>query len=85
MPERPINAASASAALNKWLKDNGLVGEGQTIHSFRHAMRDRLRDAGATEEVADAIGGWARQSIGRKYGEGHSLDVLQKHLLEVVL
>lgn len=59
-PDTPVNAASASAALNKWLKDNKLVGEGQTIHSFRHSMRDRLRDAGAPRDVADAIGGWAR-------------------------
>ena len=34
-------ANSASAALNKWLKQ--LVPDGCTMHSFRHSMRDRLR------------------------------------------
>jgi integrase len=56
-PNTPVNAALASAALNKWLKDNELAGEGQTIHSFRHAMRDRLRDVEAPIDVADVIGG----------------------------
>jgi integrase len=84
-PDTPVDAGSASAALNKWLKDNDLVGDGQTIHSFRHAMRDRLRDVEAPIDVADAIGGWARQSVGDGYGRGHGLDVLQKHMLRVVL
>ena len=34
-------ANSASAALNKWLKQH--VPVGCTMHSFRHSMRDRLR------------------------------------------
>lgn len=79
-PGAPVNSGSASAALNKWLKDNKLVREGQTVHSFRHAMRDRLRDVGAPLDVADAIGGWARQSVGDGYGRGYSLDVLQSKL-----
>lgn len=84
-PDTPVNVASASAALNKWLKDNKLVGEGQTIHSFRHAMRDRLRDVGAPIDVADAIGGWARQSVGDCYERGHSLEVLLAHIRKVGL
>lgn len=80
-----VNAASASAALNKWLRDNKLVGEGQTIHSFRHTMRDRLRNAEAPVDIADAIGGWARRSVGEGYGKGHRLEVLQKHMKKVVL
>ena len=35
------NANSASAALNKWLKQS--IGDGYVMHSFRHSMRDRLR------------------------------------------
>ena len=34
------NANSASAALNKWVKQH--APEGCTMHSFRHSMRDRL-------------------------------------------
>lgn len=81
----PVNAASASAALNKWLKENKLAEQGQTIHSLRHAMRDRLRNVGAPVDVADAIGGWARKSVGDGYGDGHDLEVLLKHLSKVCL
>ncbi|SEU04824.1 Phage integrase family protein [Paracoccus homiensis] len=79
-PDSPVNAASASAALNKWLKDNKLVREGQTIHSFRHTMRDRLRHVEAPKEVADAIGGWARQSVGDGYGDGYELAKLKEYM-----
>ena len=41
-----FNPNSASAALNKWLKENGLAKAGQGLHSFRHTLVDRLRDAG---------------------------------------
>jgi len=84
-PNTPVNAASASAALNKWLKENDLVGEGQTIHSFRHAMRDRLRAVGAPTDIADAIGGWARQSVGDGYGRGHDLTALRQYMLRITL
>ena len=39
--EKKTNANSASAALNKWLRNR--LGEGNVIHGFRHSMRDRLR------------------------------------------
>ena len=39
--EKMTNSNSASAALNKWLRNR--LGEGNAIHGFRHSMRDRLR------------------------------------------
>lgn len=44
-----FNASTASAALNKWLKENGLAKAGQGLHSFRHTLVDRLRDAGVPQ------------------------------------
>ena len=35
------NANSASAALNKWLKEK--LSDDYVIHGFRHSFRDRLR------------------------------------------
>ncbi len=84
-PNGPVKAGSASAALNKWLKENKLVRKGQTLHSLRHAMRDRLRNADAPMEVADAVGGWARKSVGDGYSEGHELKKLKEHLDKVCL
>ena len=68
------NANSASAALNKWLKD--YVPEGCSLHSFRHSFRDRLRSVGCPEEIADALGGWSKKSIGQGYGIGYDVDTL---------
>ena len=70
------NANSASAALNKWLKTK--IGQGYTIHSFRHSMRDRLRAVECPSDIIDQIGGWLTQGMGASYGEGYSVGVLQK-------
>ena len=72
------NANSASAALNKWLKN--YVDEGVVIHSFRHSMRDRLRAVECPSDIVDQIGGWSRSSVGESYGSGYPLDVLHKWL-----
>jgi len=68
-----IKSNSASAALGKWLKPR--VPEGCTVHSFRHSIRDRLREVLCPVDVADAIGGWARDGVGEGYGDGFSLRV----------
>ena len=65
------NANSASSALNKWMKES--IGNGYVLHSFRHSMRDRLRNVECPSEIIDQIGGWTRESIGEGYGDGHSL------------
>ena len=70
------SANSASAALNKWLK--GTIGGGYTMHSFRHSMRDRLRAVECPADIIDQIGGWLTQGIGASYGEGYSVETLQK-------
>ena len=49
------NGNSASAAINKWLKPR--VPEGCVIHSFRHSMRDRLREVQCPADMIDQIGG----------------------------
>ena len=61
---------SASATLNKWLKSR--VSNG-VVHSFRHSMRDRLRNADINPELIDELCGWSQQSVGQRYGNGYSL------------
>ena len=58
---------SASAALNKWLKQ--VAGSEYVIHSFRHSMRDRLRAVSCPSDMIDQIGGWSSGKIGEGYGE----------------
>jgi integrase len=72
------NANSASAALNKWMKQ--YVEDGCVIHSFRHSMRDRLRAVECPSDIIDQIGGWSCSSVGQNYGIGYKLPVLHKWL-----
>ena len=72
------NANSASAALNKWLKN--YVDEGCVIHSFRHSMRDRLRAVECPSDIVDQAGGWGKNSVGEQYGSGYPLSVLHRWL-----
>jgi integrase len=80
--DRDIKADHASATINAWLKRR--LGTEKTSHSFRHSMRDRLRDVKAPEEIQNDIGGWGGKTIGQGYGEGNSLQIKQEYLLKVV-
>ena len=75
------NANSASAALNKWLKPR--VPQGCVIHSFRHSLRDRLREVECPADVIDAIGGWVTEGVGHGYGKGHTLHIKSKWMKRI--
>lgn len=75
------NANSASAALNKWLKEQ--TGGNYTMHGFRHAMRDRLRAVECPADVVDQVGGWQSEGVGQSYGTGYPLSVLRRWLKAV--
>lgn len=70
------NADTASSTINKFLRENKLKPtDMHTLYSLRHTFKDRLRDAGAPEEVIDELMG--HRSRGPKYGRGHMLE--RKH------
>jgi integrase len=73
---------SASAALNKWLKQNEF--EGYSVHSLRHSFRDRLRDIECPADIANQLGGWVNTGIGSQYGNGYQLSVLSKWMHKIV-
>jgi integrase len=75
------NANSASAALNKWLKEH--VPQQCSMHSFRHSMRDRLRAIECPADIVDQIGGWQTDGVGHSYGTGYPISVLRKWMKEV--
>ncbi len=77
------NSNSASAALNKWLKQT--IGDGYVMHSFRHSMRDRLRAVSCPSEMIDQIGGWSSAKVGEGYGEGFRLTQVFGALLSLRL
>ena len=74
-------ANSASAALNKWLKQ--YVPDGCTMHSFRHSMRDRLRAVQCPADITDQIGGWTTDGVGQGYGSGYPMSVLKEWISKV--
>ena len=74
-------ADNASATLNKWLKASGI---NHTTHELRHTMRDRLRNAGATRDIQDAVGGWGKTEIADTYGKGYALQMLRDALLKTL-
>lgn len=75
------NANSASAALNKWLGEH--VPAGCVVHSFRHSLRDRLREVECPSDIVDQLGGWTTAGDGQGYGKGYSLGVLQKWMQHI--
>jgi len=80
--DKGCKANSASAALNKWLKQT--IGDGYVMHSFRHSMRNRLRAVSCPSEMIDQIGGWSKRSVGESYGEGYEVSQLHAHLRNIV-
>ena len=75
------NANSASAALNKWLKDK--LSKPYVVHGFRHSFRDRLRAVECPSEIIDQLGGWSLKSVGQGYGKGYELSVLSKWMNKI--
>lgn len=78
---KSVMSNSASASLNKWLKQK--VNKELVIHSLRHAMRDRLRAVECPREILDTIGGWKRDGVGEAYGKGFSLAVTSSWIKRV--
>ncbi len=69
-------ADTASTTINKYLRENDLKPTpNHSLYSLRHTFKDRLRDAGAPEEVIDELMG--HKKSGPKYGRGHMLE--KKH------
>ena len=79
--QNPCNTYSASAALNKWLKEKLL--NDFVIHGLRHSFRDRLRAVECPSEIIDQLVGWSLKSIGQGYGQGYDLFILSKWLLKI--
>jgi len=75
------NANSASAALNKWMKEK--LSDSYVIHGFRHSMRDRLRAVECPSDIIDKIGGWITAGVGQSYGEGYPLEVISKWMNKI--
>lgn len=71
--EAGVKGDSASAAANKWMKENGVHF---TTHSLRHSLETRMRAVGVPIDVQRFICGWARNEMAHNYGEPHALKIM---------
>lgn len=77
-------SSTFSKRFNTFLNSADAKTNTTAFHSFRHNFRDALREAGVTEEHAEALGGWSRGGkASRSYGKGHSADALYADVSKV--
>jgi hypothetical protein len=60
------------------------VPEGCVKHSFRHSLRDRLRDVQYPSDMIDQIGGWSTAGFGQSYGDGYGLKATEYWLIKLI-
>ena len=75
------NANHASAALNKWIKEQ--LTDPYIINGFRHSMRDRFRAVECPIDIVDRIGGWLTVGVGQTYVKGYPLGVLIRWMSKI--
>ncbi len=68
---------------NRYIRRIGITDSSKVFHSYRHGMKDALRNAGIDEAISDAITGHASTSVGRSYGLGYNLDILNQAIQKV--
>jgi integrase len=73
----------ASKWFGAFLDKIGLIDPALVFHSFRHGFRDACRMAGLSEEVTNALGGWAATSVGQKYGDRGMLPLLDREIRRI--
>ncbi|MGB9153035.1 MAG: site-specific integrase [Alphaproteobacteria bacterium] len=81
-PELPI-IRSRTKEMSRWfnrdfLHSVGIDDPSYVFHSFRHAFKDRCRDAKLHPEVHHTLTGHRSGSVGDRYGEGFDLAALKE-------
>lgn len=74
-----------SQRLGRYLRNVGITDKRVATHSFRHSMKDALRNAKCPEEERDQILGHENSSVKVKYGDGAKLSVLHDWLCKIDL
>jgi integrase len=72
---------------SKWfgrhIRRIGITDKSKVFHSYRHGLKDALRNADVDEAISDAITGHSSVSVGRSYGSGYNLIILNKAVQSV--
>jgi integrase len=75
---RPGGSDAASAALMKMLRTTARIEDEKLAwHSWRHTMKDLMRNAGINAELQDRILGHSGKGASFNYGKGPDIGILQ--------
>ena len=87
-PELTVDThGSLTGNWSKWFsrykKSIGLTDKRKVFHSFRHTFKDALRNSEVDEALSDALTGHTNGSVGRQYGQGYTLEKLNKAIQSI--
>ena len=74
---------TVSQRFARHLRNVGISDPRKVFHSFRHTFKDACRNAGILEEVHDRLTGHTSSSIGRYYGQGPNMQVLNQAINKI--
>jgi integrase len=77
----PLFAGSTPAEskrLNRFLRDVGIADTNKVVHSLRHRAQDRLRAAGCSQDIREALLGHDKVTVGEGYGKGFPVTMLKE-------
>jgi integrase/head-tail adaptor len=85
---KPDSKGKLTGNWSKWWgryarKELGITDRRKVFHSFRHAFKDACRGAGISEEVHDALTGHSSGGVGRHYGQGVPLTILNDEISKI--
>lgn len=60
----------------RYCRSNGITDPRKVFHSFRHTVKDGLRDSGVPFDIRSILQGHTVPGVGEGYGQGFSLHVL---------
>jgi integrase len=72
-----------SQRLNRFLNECGITDARKVVHSLRHRAQDRLRAAGAPQDVREALLGHSKVTVGEGYGIGFPVPLLKRWIDKV--
>jgi site-specific recombinase XerD len=83
--DEPAGATNASAALVSVLRKRvGIKDKKLVWHSWRHTMKDLLRNAGVPTAIQNRILGHSGEGVGDNYGRGHDMKLLAEALAKAI-
>lgn len=85
---KPDSKGKLTGNWSKWWgryarNELGITDSRKVFHSFRHTFKDACRGAGITEEVHDSLTGHSSGGVGRHYGQGVPLTVLNIEISKI--